>query len=596
MAMTMAHRGPDGQGTWSDESAGFGVRRLAIIDLHERANQPLHFERWHLIFNGEIYNYLELRRELSALGHRFATEGDSEVLLHAWAQWGEAALARLNGMFAFAVWDDAERRLTLARDLFGEKPLYYNHRNERLVFASDIPAILCAGGVGADPRDSAVARYLVNGAGPDVGESFFAEIEAVPAAHLLRWHAGAIELERYWTPSQRQIPDRYDDAVAALRDLLSDSVRLRLRSDVPVGTSLSGGVDSSTIVALAAEIAGDHTRHAFTACFPGFERDEWPYAESVAQAAGVVEHHRVEPTGDGLFDELDDLIAAHQEPVGSSSIYAQWCVMRAAKHAGVVVLLDGQGGDELFGGYSGMGGYALRSNGAGAVLRGIGSHGSTRELARSLAVDHLPRSLARAYRRRSASPYSARELVGPVSASEPAYLPWMRLAGPLTRELQLQCFVTSLPQLLRYADRSSMAHSREVRLPLLDRRVAEYALSLPSAFAFRPGMTKRILRDAARGLVPQGVLARRDKVGFETPQARWLNAPGARARIADSLLDGRGRGRGLYDTSTIEADVHAGRWRDSNAIWRALNLEQWLRLYEDASRSQPSTAAPVASP
>jgi asparagine synthase (glutamine-hydrolysing) len=594
MSTTMAHRGPDGDGIWRDEIVGFGFRRLAIIDLHERANQPMHFGRWHLIFNGEIYNYLELRDELTSLGHGFVTRGDAEVLLHAWAQWGESALARLNGMFAFAIWDDAERRLTLARDPFGEKPLYYHHREGRLLFASDIPAILCAGGVSTAPRTEALASYLVSGGAPDIGESFFADIAALPAAHLLRWRDGEIGLERYWTPAQIPVPRLFAEAVGSLRELLRDSVRLRLRSDVPIGTSLSGGVDSSTMVALAAEIAGEHTRHAFTARFRGFERDEWHHADAVARAAGVLEHHCVEPTGDGLLEELDDLIAAHQEPVVSSSIYAQWCVMRAAKRAGVVVLLDGQGGDELFGGYSGMGGYALRSGGPAALLEGVG-RGSARELARSYAVDHLPRSLARAYRRRTASPYATSELVRAASGNEPRYLPWMRALRPLPRELLLQSFVTSLPQLLRYADRSSMAHSREVRLPLLDRRVAEYALSLPAAFAFTPGTTKRILREAARGLVPDSVLARNDKVGFETPQAQWLGAPRARKHIADCLLDDRARARGLYDCAAIEADLRAERWRDTAAIWRALNLERWLTLFEGTRSAPVMETSPMVS-
>jgi len=578
MAATMVHRGPDGRGIWNDETVGLAFRRLAIIDLHERSSQPMLFERWHLVFNGEIYNYRELRQELVALGHHFATEGDTEVLLHAWAQWGEQALERINGMYAFAVWDDAERCLTLARDLFGEKPLYYRHVGERLVFASDIPAILCTEDASSAPRPSALAPYLVNGGIPAAGESFFVDILAVPAAHLLRWRQGDVELRRYWTPRHVAVPKRYEDAVGELRALLSDSIRLRLRSDVPVGTSLSGGVDSSAIVGLAAEIAGDHNRHAFTARFPGFERDEWRYAEEVARAAGVVEHHAVEPTADEFLDDLDELILDQQEPVGSSSIYAQWRVMRAAREASVTVLLDGQGGDELFGGYPGMGGYALRSEGIGELGRGLRENG--RDIARSIAIERLPRSVARAYRRRAASPYAAPELVEAAAALEPGYLPWMRGADPLRRELLLQCFVVSLPQLLRYADRSSMARSREVRLPLLDRRIAEFSLSLPAGWVYHAGISKRILRDAVRDVVPALVLARRDKVGFETPQASWLNTPRALARIAECLLDGRARSRGLYDLAAVEADVRGGRWRDHRAIWLAFNLERWLCLFE----------------
>ena len=580
MAATMAHRGPDGQGTWSDDTVGFAFRRLAIIDLHERANQPMHFERWHLVFNGEIYNYIELRRELAGLGHRFATEGDAEVLLHAWAEWGEGALDRLNGMFAFAVWDERERSLTLARDPFGEKPLYYALRGERITFASDITAILCDEEVSAAPRDSAVAEYLVRGGYPSVGESFFANIDAVPAASVLRWREGKVELRRYWTPAAGPAPGSYEDAVGALRELLRDSVRLRLRSDVPVGTSLSGGVDSSAVVALASELGKDSARHAFTARFPGFARDEWQYAEEVARAAGVVEHHAVEPTGEDLIADLDHVVALHQEPVVSSSIYAQWRVMDAARDAGVVVLLDGQGGDELFAGYAGMAGYAARSGGARELIDGLRRRAVAPALLRSLAVDHLPRAVARAHRRHLAPPYAASEPVEQVSRRDPEYMTWMTSADPLRRELLLQCFVTSLPQLLRYADRSSMAHGREVRLPLLDRRIAEFALSLPASFLSSEGVSKRILRDAVGDLVPARVLSRSDKIGFETPQARWLELPAARQQIASTLLDPRARGRGLYDDGAIEADVAAGRWRDPNAIWRALNLERWLELFE----------------
>jgi asparagine synthase (glutamine-hydrolysing) len=593
MASTMVHRGPDGQGTWLDATVGLAARRLAIIDLHERSNQPMHFERWHLVFNGEIYNYRELREQLAGLGHRFATEGDAEVLLHAWAQWEEGALERVNGMFAFAVWDDVARRLTLARDPFGEKPLYYRRTGERLAFASDVFAILCDEGADAAPRASALAAYLASGGIPPAGESFFAELETVPAAHLLRWQDGEIERERYWIPRRVPVPARFHNAAAELRELLRDSVRLRLRSDVPVGTSLSGGVDSSAVVALAGELAGESRRHAFTARFPGFTRDEWTYAQEVARVTGVIEHHAVEPHAEGLLADLDDLVWLQQEPVVSSSVYAQWCVMRAAREAGVTVLLDGQGGDELFGGYQGMAGYAARSDGAGAMLRGLLDRRIAPELLRSLAVDYAHRGVARAYRRRQASPYAASELIAAAVQREPGYLPWMRAADPLHRELLLQCFVTSLPQLLRYADRSSMAYSREVRLPLLDRRVAEFALSLPARFLSDAAVSKRVLREALRGLVPERVLARRDKIGFETPQSRWLETPAARALIAETLLDDRARSRGVYECSAIEADVRARRWRDPDGIWRALNLERWLTLFKAAS--SPSAATPTAA-
>ncbi len=591
MAEQMRNRGPDGEGLWCDEQAGFAFRRLQIIDLHERSNQPLHFQGWHLVFNGEIYNYLELREELRSLDHRFETEGDGEVLLHAWAEWGEESLDRLNGMFAFAVWDEGRKSLTLACDPFGEKPLYWNELDGRIAFASELKALLQVPWVEGHPDDELLGNYVARDSlMPDPARSFLRGVHRLPGSHLLRWRDGRIETARYWTPRAVDVPDTYDAAVARLRELLLDSIRLRLRSDVPVGTSLSGGVDSSAIVALSAELAGHHTRHAFTATFPGFDRDEWHFAHQAAEAAGVVEHHAVEPTGDALLDDLVALVDSQEEPVGSSSIYAQWRVMKAAKAAGVTVLLDGQGGDELLAGYEGTSGWALRSQGAAGLLRGISSDpAEIRAVAASLAADRLPRFAARAYRRRHASPYAEPGIARAAARVEPADR-WDGAGGPLGRQLRLELFSTSLPPLLRYADRNSMAHSREVRLPLLDRRVAELALSLPARFVYRNGVTKSPLRDAVRDLVPEDVLARRDKVGYLTPQASWLAAPAARERIGELLLDPGARSAPLVNRTVVEADLAAGRWRDPSAIWRALIAELWLRRLS-AWRTAPAGAA-----
>jgi asparagine synthase (glutamine-hydrolysing) len=583
MAATMENRGPDGDGIWADDVAGYAFRRLAIIDLHERSNQPMHLGPLHLVFNGEIYNYRELRDELRSLGHTFETEGDAEVLLHAWAEWREEALDRFNGMFAFAVWDEAERTLTLAADPFGEKPLYYAEAGDRIVFGSEIKAILHDSTVSAAVEEDALALFLTRGSMPEIHTSFFRGIKRLPAAHVLRWQDGRSTLRRYWTPQRVEAPREYAAAVELVRELLLDSIRLRLRSDVPVGTSLSGGIDSSTVVALSAQLAGDHRRHAFTARFRGFERDEWEYAAEVADRAGVMEHHPVEPTADDLLGHLDRLVLDHEEPVGSLSIYAQWRVMEAAKQAGVTVLLDGQGGDELFAGYPTAVGYALRSLPVRAAVRELAGAPRTAALvAQAFAIDHLPAPARRLYRRRTASIYADRGLV---AGSAPKIRPFASLerrnGPPLARELLMETFDTSLPNLLRYADRSSMAHSREVRLPFLDRRIAELALSLPASFLYANGVTKRVLRDAALGLVPDSVLTRRDKVGFEPPQKRWLAEPGLRKLAADVLLDPIADRRGLYARAAIEEDVRRGEWRDSDGIWRALNAELWLRALID---------------
>jgi asparagine synthase (glutamine-hydrolysing) len=596
MALTMRKRGPDGQGIWHDDRAGIAARRLAIIDLHERSNQPLHLGSLHLVFNGEVYNYKELRDELRGLGHEFETEGDAEVLLHAWAAWGEETFARVNAMFALAIWDDSSGTLTLASDPFGEKPLYYAVRGDRIVFASEIKALFHDPDVRPQPNDAAVSMFLLRDALPPVDDSFFAGIERLPAAHVLTWRAGRISVRRYWQPSRVEVPARYEDAVAELRALLLDSIRLRLRSDVPVGTSLSGGIDSSTVVMLSSELAGDHTRHAFTARFPGWERDEWHYADEVAQRAGVVEHHAAEPTVDEVLADLPQLVLDHEEPVGSLSIYAQWRVNQVAKAANVTVLLDGQGGDELFGGYPATVGWLLRGRGARAVAGGLRSSDDRMRLVESYAFDYLPDALRRHYRRRTASPYASIAVVeAAVGAPIVAPTPWFRDRDALRRQLVTQSFETSLPQLLRYADRSSMAWSREVRLPYLDRRIAELGLSLPSRYLYENGVTKRVLRDVGRGLVPDAVLDRRDKVGFEPPQKTWLSSEPFRAAIGEVLLDPKARARGLYDTAAVEQDLRAGSWRDHASLWRTLNVELWLRELVESPQAARTENEPVVA-
>jgi asparagine synthase (glutamine-hydrolysing) len=589
MADAMWHRGPDGAGHWSEPGVAFAHRRLAIIDLLPRSNQPMHFAHWHLIYNGEIYNYRELREQLEAHGHRFETTGDSEVLLHAWAEWGERALDRLNGMFAFAVWDTRDRSLALASDPFGEKPLFYRTDRGRLVFASDVEGLLEHPGTGRAPDPATLAAFLARGgARPDPERTFLAGVRRLPAAHVLRWHAGRTRLRRYWAPAQIDVPHDYGAAVATYLELLADSVRLRLRSDVPVGTSLSGGLDSSAIVALVAGWAGkEPPRHAFTARFPGFERDEWSYATAVAERAGVARHHGVTPSAADLLDDLDRFVEDQQEPVGSCSVYAQWRVMRAAHDAGITVLLDGQGNDEIIGGYGDAAGFALRSGGPAQVLRGVlRQPGRIRPVIRAAGADHLPLLLRHRYLRRGATPYAAPEVT--VAGARHASRPPARRRGedPFRRYLLRETFDTGLPVLLLYADRSSMAHSREVRLPFLDRRVAEYSLALPSSFAFEDGRSKRILRDALAPMLPDAVLRRRDKVGFEPPQRGWLHDPAVRQRIADVLLDDRARARGLYDLACVEADRRSGRWRDHRGIWRAFNTELWLRRLEEPAATR----------
>jgi asparagine synthase (glutamine-hydrolysing) len=578
MAGAMVQRGPDGQGVWREEEVGFAFRRLAIIDLDKRSNQPLHLGSLHVVFNGEIYNYIELRERLRGLGHSFQTEGDGEVLLHAWAQWGEGALDRLNGMYAFGVWDGERKRLTMAVDPFAEKPLLYRTVGGGLVFASDVRALQVVDPASGVPDERRVRDYVALGVMPELPRTFFSDVQRLPPAHVARWERGALTVRRYWKPETVAVPADPESAAERLRELLSDSVRLRLRSDVPVGTSLSGGVDSSAVVTVCARLAGEHVRHAFTATFPGFERDEWEYAEEVARAADVTTHHAVRPTAQELWEDLERLVRDQQEPFAGTSIYAQWRVTRAAREAGVVVLLDGQGGDELFGGYNGVAGWALRAAGPRAALGALAEDRAVAgELAVAYAVGRAPRALARRYRLRRASPYVTPEVARAAAGVERLPAEWSKTRSPLRRELLTQAFHTTLPNLCRYGDRNSMAHSVEMRMPFLDRRVAEYALSLPPGEVYRDGVTKRALRTALRGWVPDRVLDRREKVGYETPERRWFDEPAGRERIAQVVLDPSARASGRYDQAALERDYATGSWRNASALWRVLNVELWLR-------------------
>ncbi len=578
MTDAMAHRGPDGEGMWCDLDVGLGFRRLAIIDLHERSNQPLHLGCLHLVFNGEIYNYAELREELLSLGHRFKTEGDAEVLLHAWAQWREGALDRFDGMFAFGIWDEDQRRLTLAVDRFAEKPLFYCLTDDRLLFASDVRAIMAADPAVGIPAERAIDDFLALEALPVLPKTFFDDVSRLPPAHLVRWEQGRLLHRRYWIPQAVSVPTDPAAMGERLRELLSESVRLRLRSDVPVGTSLSGGIDSSAIVGICRGLAGGQSRHAFTATFPGFARDEWSFAEEVALAAGVTEHHAVLPRVDELLSDLQTLVRDQEEPFLSTSIYAQWRVMRAAREAGVTVLLDGQGADELFGGYLGSGGLALRAAGAHAALRAfVRDPAIAKDLAMAYASERVPRALVRRHRLARASPYVARTLAQDSAESAPMPVNWSEDGSPLRRELHRQAFSTSLPNLCRYADRDSMAHSIEVRMPFLDHRIAEFAFSLPASSVVGDGVTKCALRAALRGLVPDRVLDRREKVGYETPEQTWLNMPVARARLAEIVLDPSLRASGRYEVAAFERDLAAGAWSDVHALWRVVSVELWLR-------------------
>lgn len=636
MSDRQAHRGPDGEGfvlAWHEADAfrharvthtdqwrtgasvrvGLAHRRLAILDLSDRGVQPLTVEgaREWIVFNGEIYNHIELRTELETHGYRFTTRTDTEVLLQAYRHWGEDCLAHLEGMYAFALWDAARGRLFCARDRLGIKPFYYATPNGHLIFASEIKALLAYPGLPAVPNDDAVLGFLIH-ANCDYGErTVLRDVHALPAAHSL-----TVDLATgHWTtqPYWRLAPwptngTRDSEYVQQLKTLLIGTTCKHLISDVRVGSCLSGGLDSSTIVSLIAKIwreqpeaataVGDRL-YTFTSCYEHREIDEREYALEAANAIGATSH-LVFPAARDFWDAFPR-IAWHQDmPFGSLSYYAQWRVMRAAKEAGVKVLLDGQGGDEVFGGYAKFR-YAylaslLRSGHLPTFSRELGAilrHGDRYVLDLRRGYRYLPKGMRRLLGVDSLLQQVLHADIGQaVSGDSTPATRWWRyasgsngdFAGSFMQRMQVDdIMIDTLPQLLRHEDRSSMAFSLEARVPLLDHNVVEFGLSLPDRMKVRSGWSKMAVRNAMDGLLPETVRWRKSKLGFAAPDRHWLTRdlrPQVREVLADDLRCQRyvdpAALRQWYDSpeaATANEESYLG-------LFRVLSVEMWMRAFD----------------
>ncbi len=613
LGTTLRHRGPDDHG-WllaagdalergrsvppgHDADVFLLHQRLSILDLSDAGWQPMADPtgRWFLIFNGEIYNYLELRAELERCGHAFHSTGDSEVLLHAFLEWDQAALRRLVGMFAFAIFDVQAGRAFLARDPFGIKPLYYARPEGAFVFASEIKALLGWPGLRRNVNAPQLYDYLRSGLTDHSELTLFAEVRQLPAGHFLElsrtgnW-AGAPE--PYAAPlGGEPIDVSFDEAAEHVRALFLDNVRLHLRSDVPVGAALSGGTDSSAIVAAMRAVAPDLELHAFSYVADQPELSEERWIDVAARRAGAV-LHKVHPSPDELVSDLDRLIHVQDEPFGGTSIYAQHRVFRAARENGVTVMLDGQGADELLGGYR----FYFISRLASLVRRG--GLGRAWEFLQSAAAQpaapgrarlavHCAGSLLPAGLRALSLRAAGRERLPPwLNArwfdERGAVVPARRQARSLIEHLEQTLTETSLPMLLRYEDRNSMAYSIESRVPFLTPALANYLLRLPEDYLIgRDGTTKNVFRRAMRGLVPDEVLDRRDKIGFATPERQWMTQLGP---WVDQTLRGEAaRAIGALDVQGMVAEweaVQAGQRPFDARVWRWVNLIRWAERFD----------------
>lgn len=591
----LVHRGPDNGSNWisNDKRIAFAHRRLSIIDTSDTANQPMASpdKSHYLVFNGEIYNYIELRSDLEQLGCRFSTQSDTEVLLQALILWGEDALLKLNGMFAFAFWDGRSRRMLIARDRFGEKPLFIGRgKYGSVAFASEMKAILANPLFQCSANSEAIARYGSGGWYEDDAMTFFEGIERLPAAHAAWYSHAGLELRRwrYWTPDYTNIDHSITprQAVEKFTELLQRSVRMRLRADVPIGSSLSGGLDSSVIVGILAEERNTRsfTQNTFSACFPS---DPTMSEENEIQA--VVDHTDVKsitvnPNPKMLAEEASLLHWHQEEPFLSASIYLQWCVARLAKQNNTTVLLDGQGADELLAGYqfyykqrqldlldTGRLDLALRDTSKFDRRLKIASSRFEQSHRRFNASVAYPVDEIRDLAKSRPEPFGYDYSVG-VAPKQPGYR--------LRRTLSEALLYNSLPMLLRYADRNSMAFSREARLPYLDYDLVDFCISLPDDYLVRNGWQKWILRQSAGKIIPENIRWRADKVGYAAPLDTWLRNElrgWAWERITDSTLSGTPG----YDRKALEAlwnEHQSGGANHSWLLWRWVSLSEWKRL------------------
>ncbi|MBU7583459.1 MAG: asparagine synthase (glutamine-hydrolyzing) [Nostoc sp. TH1S01] len=570
-------------------------RRLSILDLSEAGWQPMGTTngRYYIVFNGEIYNYLELQTQLQALGHQFQSHSDTEVLLNAYAEWGLSALKKLVGMFAFAIFDTWERTLFLARDFFGIKPLYYTYWQDGLAFASEIKALLQLPGISRRVNPQRVYDYLQSGLTDYGGETLFADIQQLPPSHFLKIsleNPQKPQISRYWQIELNQTLDiTFTEATTHLRHLFLESVGLHLRSDVPVGAALSGGIDSSAIVMAMRYLQGNNLQlHTFSyiASEPSLSEAKW--IDIVAQAAQVIEH-QVKPSPEELTTDVDKLIELQDEPFGSTSLYAQYRVFQMAKAANIKVMLDGQGADELLGGYraylatrlasflrQGQWGSASQFLQRATKLPGVSQKTI---LLRAVGL-LLPPSLQLSVRqlvKKDVVPSWLNNYWFTKHGLEPKIFRSPKSREILRAELHQAVVENSLPMLLRYEDRNSMAHSIESRVPFLTPALVNFVFSLPEEFIIsNDGTSKAIFREAMRGIVPDSILNRQDKIGFATPEQNWLKiiSPWVES-VLNSEMAAEITALNLKQIQIDFQEVLAGKSAFDFRIWRWVNLIRW---------------------
>lgn len=586
MLEIMAHRGPDHRGTWATPPVFLGHNRLSIIDLSSGSNQPMTDAGLTITYNGEVYNYLELRTELERDGYSFRTSGDTEVILNAYHRWGPSCVERFIGMWAFAIWDETKRELFCSRDRFGIKPFHYIERDGRFHFASEIKGLrvspLYRGGI----NESQVARGLYLGWMQHWEETYFTDIKALPASHNCVWKNGTLRIWSYADiDTFAQNTSSFEENSSSFRELFVDAVQLTARRDVPMGICLSGGLDSTSIASVLASSTDEHSIKTFTAFYTGKGNvDERPYIDHVLAKYPQISPHYISPTDTDVAQAFDRVTWMMDAPMPSSSYISQYFVMQLASQHGVKVVLDGQGSDEIMGGYM----HSLyrviadkiRGGDLSGAVREVNAHASRQGYGVRRKLDIIAKSLLSASRDEPALYAMEFARTYPWIMAQPAASYPIHLEMPSGPRLNAFLYnlvrVTLLPTLLHTEDLNAMAFNIESRVPFLDHRLVQLCFSMPNEHKVHLGETKRVLRAGMRGIVPDAVLDRKDKTGFITPgHIAWL-----RGQLS-YLLEGDWKELDGYVVRPELMRVLAGyrRGDDRNAlfVWRLAMLRAFLR-------------------
>lgn len=569
------HRGPDDEGFYFDKNIAFGHRRLSILDLSSNGHQPMSYlDKYIITYNGEIYNYIELREELKKDGYRFKSDTDTEVILASYDKWGIECVNRFNGMWAFAIYDKEKEIIFCSRDRFGIKPFYYTEVNDKFVFGSEIKQLLEF----YDKRyvnKKILIDYLVIGFENHTDETFFENIFILKQSHNLIYDlkTNSYKIERYYDIKKEEIKLDENSSIELYSKILGDAVNLRLRSDVKVGTCLSGGLDSSSIAAIASDIYNRKNNEKFIAIHAKSSQksgDESLFAQEVANHCNL-DLHIIEPSQEDFINFIDEVIYTQEEPFGSPSIFMQYFVMKKSRELGCKVLLDGQGGDEVLVGYERYYPAYLMSLGFFGFIKGFLNASKNSKLTNKELLGYFlyfTNSKIRIKILKNKNKFIKKEYLNLASFDilEKNSRSYLNLF-----ELQYhEIFHTQLPHLLRYEDKNSMRNSIETRLPFLDFRAVETALAINNKYKIKNGWTKYILRKTVDKILPKNIVWRKNKFGFEAPTKLWIDA--IDSKLIETIKNSLILGKILNTINFKELDL--------KQKWKLFNIAKWESIYK----------------